>query len=53
MGLKVAVPFIPVLVVAAITIDQLWAYVLLDVWAVLWLGSLLRLSRDIWRRERV
>jgi hypothetical protein len=52
VGLKVAVPFIPVLVIAAIAIDQLWAYVVLGVWAVLWLGSLLGLSRDISRRER-
>jgi hypothetical protein len=49
LGLKLVLPFLPVLVVAAIAIDEAWAYVALGVWAVVWSGSLARLSRDIRR----
>ena len=48
---EIVLPFLPVLVIAVIDIDQVWAYVLFAVWALLWLGSMAALSRDI-RRSR-
>ena len=51
LGLKLAVPFLPVLALAVITVAETWAYVALGVWAVVWVGSLVRISLGI-RRAR-
>jgi hypothetical protein len=50
-GPKLAIPFIPVLIVSMIVINQIWAYVGFGVWSALWLSSLAKLSIDI-RRGR-
>lgn len=49
VGLKIALPFLPVFVVAMIIIKETWAYVLFAVWFVLWAEGLRRISRDIKR----
>lgn len=51
LGLKLAVPCIPVLVAVAIVINQAWAYIVIGVWVVIWLGSLAQLTFQI-RRTR-
>jgi hypothetical protein len=51
VGLKIALPFLPLVIIAVITIDQVWAYALFTAWALVWLGSMANLSRDI-RRAR-
>lgn len=51
LGLKMALPFVPILIAAVIIIDQAWAYTALAVWAALWLGSFTSISLRI-RRQR-
>ena len=50
-ALKIALPFLPILILAVIVIHATWAYVLCGVWAIVWGGSLVRLTLDI-RRAR-
>jgi hypothetical protein len=52
LGLKLALPFLPVIIAAAVVINETRVYVLLVAWAVLWGGSLARLERDIRRVRR-
>jgi hypothetical protein len=47
ISLKVALPFLPPLILVVILIDRTWAYVLLGLWTVLWGVSLILLTHDI------
>jgi hypothetical protein len=51
LGLKLAVPFVPFLVAGVIVINQAWAYIVIGVWAVIWLGNFTQLTFQI-RRTR-
>lgn len=51
-GLKVTLPCLLVLAVLAIVVNALWFDVVVGVWGVVWVGSLVLLSRDIQQARR-
>jgi hypothetical protein len=50
--LKIALPGLPIVIVALINFDKGWVYILAGAWVVLWTFGIARLTRDIRRARR-
>jgi hypothetical protein len=49
LGVKLVLPFLPIVVFAMIEIDQTWAYAVFTIWAIIWLATLANLSLAVRR----